>query len=58
MSISIPSNGGRDLEQFRAELQSRMLRCRQVNFEANFLFFWDKLDHAAALDEMGHIAHS
>ena len=33
-----------------------MLGCGQVDFEANFLPFQNKLDHAAALDELRRIA--
>ena len=54
MCVNLPilSDGGRHLEQFRAERQTSMLGGGQVDLEANFLPFQDKLDHAAALDEL------
>jgi len=56
VSLSILSDGGRYLEQLRAECQTRMLGSGQVDLEAHFLPFQNKLDHAPTLDELRRIA--
>jgi len=49
------SHTDRHLEKFRAQSQASMLDSSEVNLKADFLFFEDKLDHAATLRELRRV---